>query len=63
MLQKVLAVSGAREVKLLYDVGCKLRPQLEASGVAMEQVTLAVPLFHGYSHDAGCQVFPIIYLL
>ena len=59
ILKRVTTEAGDRKLKVMYDVACRLRHQLENSGVSMDQVSLAVPVFHGYSHDAGCQVSSI----
>ena len=48
--------ADGRDVKIMYDVACRMRPQLLAANIPMDRVTLAVPVFHGYSHDANCQV-------
>lgn len=45
-----------RPIKVMYDIACRMGPQLRASGVSMEGLEVAVPVFHGYSHGAGCQV-------
>ena len=51
---------GEREVKVMYDVACRMRVQLEASQINMDKVTLAVPVFHGYAHAAACQVCKLV---
>lgn len=48
--------NGERGLKAMYDIACRVRPQLISSGLRLDNVSLAVPVFHGYSHDAGCQV-------